>query len=309
MIRLVFFGSPAFAVPFLKALAADGAFSVLAAVTQPDKPAGRGKELKAPAVKEAAVQLGIPVLQPPSLKKDPTVAEQLRALGADVFVVVAYGKLIPPNVLSVPRLGCVNVHPSLLPRHRGPSPMQAAIAEQDAETGVSIMTLDEGMDTGPLLAQTRFPLDARETYKTLEAKVHQTGVPLLAETLKRYAAGEIAPVPQAEEGVTVTRLLEREDGKADWSLPARTLDARRRAYTPWPGLWTTWNGLRVKLLETEAVAGTLPPGQVRFTDEAVEIGTSDGLLRVTRLQPEDAKPMSAEAFKNGYPEADGTTLQ
>lgn len=307
MLRIAFLGTPAFAVPFLRALAADGAFSVTAAISQPDKPSGRGNEVKPPAIKLAAQELGIPVLQPVSLKKDPGIVDQLRALNADVFVVVAYGKLIPKELLRIPRLGCVNVHPSLLPRHRGPAPMQAAIAEQDAETGVSIMTLDEGMDTGPLLAQASFPIDNKITYAGLETKVHELGAPLLVDVLKGYAAGKV--VPSAQEGeATVTRLLEREDGKADWTRSAAALDAKRRAYGSWPGLWTEWNGTRIKLLETEPVADTLAPGRVRFLNDALEIGTGNGVLRVAKLQPEDGKPMSAEAFHNGHPELDGTTI-
>lgn len=307
MLRIAFLGTPAFAVPFLQALASDGAFSVVAAVSQPDKPSGRGNEVKPPAVKVAAEKLGIPVLQPVSLKKDPTIAAQLRALNADVFVVVAYGKLIPKEILSLPRLGCVNVHPSLLPRHRGPAPMQAAIAEQDEQTGISIMTLDEGMDTGPLLAQNAFLLDPRETYASLEARVHTFGAPLLVDVLKGYAAGKVVPFAQEGE-VTVTRLLEREDGKADWTKSAKELDAHRRAYGSWPGLWTTWNDLRLKLLETEVLNDTLAPGRIRYQNGALEIGTGNGVLRVTKVQPEDSKPMSAEAFHNGHPELDGTTI-
>lgn len=288
MLRIAFLGTPAFAVPFLQALASDGAFSVVAAVSQPDKPSGRGNEVKPTAVKTAAEKLGIPVLQPVSLKKDPTVADQLRALGADIFVVVAYGKLIPKEILAIPRLGCVNVHPSLLPRHRGPAPMQAAIAEQDAETGISIMLLDEGMDTGPLLAQVSFPLDDRATYASVEAKVHELGAPMLVDILKGYAAGKVVPSAQAGEA-TVTRLLEREDGKADWTESAKALDAKRRAYGSWPGLWTDVGGKRLKLLET-----TLAP-----TADALAFPTANGTLYATRVQPEDGKPMSAAAFLNG----------
>lgn len=308
MIRIVFLGTPRFAVPFLEALAAEGDFEIAAVVSQPDKPSGRGNEVKATPTKTMAQALGIPVLQPVSLKKDPDIAEQLRALNADVFVVVAYGKLIPKEILEIPRLGCLNVHPSLLPRYRGPAPMQAAIVADDTETGVSIMKLDEGMDTGPLLAQARFAVDADETYASLEAKVHDVGAPLLLGVLKAYAAGNVELVPQPAEGVTVTRLLEREDGKADWTQSVYQLDAKRRAYTPWPGLWTEWNGERLKLIETAVDATALPPGHVRRDGNDLLIGCGQGSLRVSKIQPEDSKPMSADAFANGHPTVDGATL-
>lgn len=311
--RVVFFGTPEFSVPFLRALAADPAFQVVAAVSQPDRPSGRGHEIVATPVKAAAERLGIPSYQPPSLKK-PEYAEPLRAYDADVFVVVAYGKIIPKDVLEMPKHGCVNVHPSLLPRHRGPSPMQWAIAEGDANTGVTIMVLDEGMDTGPLLAFVNIGIDSDETYATLARKAQEQGAPLLVETLKRYVAGEIIPVPQDDAKATLTRLLEREDGRIDWTKPTDVIERRARAYQPWPGTWTVWNRngeeLRLKIARLQPVdfRSDLPPGTVSIKNNRLFADCSDGTMELLEVQPEGKPSMAASAFLGGYSDIDGAVL-
>src|SRR3989338_4529192 len=212
MIKIVFFGTPDFSVPFLKELILDSDIKVVCVVTQPDKPSGRGGQLNPPSVKILAEAEQIPVLQPSSLKTDQEIEKKLHALHADLFVVVAYGKIIPKQILKIPANGCLNVHPSLLPQYRGPSPLQWAISEGEAQTGVTIMLLDEGTDTGPLLASELITLDAEETYDSLVKKVHLIGPRLLVSTLKRYLRNEIILLIQDESKATMTRLLAKEDG-------------------------------------------------------------------------------------------------
>ncbi len=313
MIRIAFFGTPAFSVPFLTALVDDPAFEVVAVISQPDRPQGRKHEISPTPVKSVALDRQIPVLQLPTLR-DESAAAALLALNADFFVVVAYGKIIPQTVLDIPRLGCVNVHPSLLPKYRGPSPMSWAIAEGDATTGVTIMLLDAGMDTGPILSQANIGLDSDETMETLMAKAHEQGVPLLVDTLKRFANGEIVPVPQTNEAATMTRLLDRDDGRVDWTLPMATIDRRLRAYQPWPGLWTVWtrNGVetRIKIhsLQPSDFRADLPPGTVLTKNSRLFVDCSDGTIEILELQPEGKPRMTAEAFLLGYSDVNGARL-
>ncbi len=297
-LRLVFFGTPAFAVPFLRALADDADVEVAAVVSQPDRPVGRKRLLEPTPTKAFAASRGLPVLQPAWLKADETVSA-LRALGADAFVIVAYGRIIPKSILELPRLGCVNVHPSLLPRWRGPSPMPSEIAAGDVETGVSVMLLDETMDTGPLLAVERIPVAPDETAPSLEAKVLAVGTPLLLKALKAYAAGKIKPVPQAADGATVCKILAREDGKIDWTKSAAEIDRLRRAYQPWPGLWTTLDGVRVKILEIRSTDRRIDPGRLQVENRRLFVGTGSVALELIRIQPEGAPVMDVPAFLNG----------
>ena len=222
--RIVFFGTPEFSVPFLKALDEDEDLIVSAVVCQPDKPIGRKKILTAPPTKQYALEHGIPVFQPVSLK-DAGALHTTPLRDADLFVVVAYGKIIPQAILDIPTHGTINVHPSLLPKYRGPSPMQAAIANQDNETGVSIMLLDAKMDHGPILAQERIRLDRTETYLDLQTKVHVVGAPLLVQTIKDFTSGMIESIEQNHPTATFCSLLSREDGEIDWNEPAEAGEA------------------------------------------------------------------------------------
>ncbi|MFA6131597.1 MAG: methionyl-tRNA formyltransferase [Patescibacteria group bacterium] len=281
-LKIVFLGTPDLSVPFLEALTNEPDFEVTAVLTQPDRPVGRKHELTASPVKQLALTKSIPVFQPEKLKDlSPSVFQSLSP--ADIFVVVAYGLMIPQKVLDTPRLGCINVHPSLLPKYRGPSPIQSAIANGDAETGISIMLLNKGMDTGPVLAQEKLLLDADETQVTLTEKIKTAGPKLLVDTLKKYSAGEIKPVAQDDSLATVTKLLTREDGKIDWSEPAEKIHQKIRAYFPWPGSWTEieHNGetLRVKILKT---------------------ALKDGHLEILEVQPEGSSAMNYDSFVRGY---------
>ncbi|NQV90256.1 methionyl-tRNA formyltransferase [Candidatus Uhrbacteria bacterium] len=313
--KIVFFGTPEFSTPFLRELILDPEIEVCAVVTQPDKPVGRGGEIASPPVKLLAQDALIPVLQPTSLKTDTHIEEELNAYHADFFVVVAYGKMIPKNVLDLPARGCINVHPSLLPLHRGSSPMQWAIAEGDPSTGVAIMLLDEGMDTGPLLATDHITLDADETYSSLVKKVHVVGPQLLASTLKRYLADEILPLPQDESKATLTRLLDKEDGHVNWSQVLEVIERKSRAYSEWPGTWTCWERkpgvcLRLKLLSLRPADfnADLPPGTALIRDGHLYVDCQDGTLELLQVQLEGKPKMNADAFIQGYRDIDGSVL-
>jgi methionyl-tRNA formyltransferase len=313
--KTVFFGTPEFSTPFLTALIDDPIIEVVAVVTQPDKVRGREKGPSPCPVKVIAQAHSIPVLQPVSLKTDPTVHDTLKELGADLFVVVAYGKFLPKSILQLPPHGSVNVHPSLLPRHRGPSPMQWAIAQGDVQTGISIMLLDEGMDTGPLLATTAITLDADETYTSLQKKVHLSGPSLLVTTLKQYLNGTIHPVPQQDKLATTTRLLKKEDGHIDWDQPMARIERQARAYEMWPGAWSVWkrsenDSLRLKWTKMRCADFTadVPPGTVVIENNQLFVDTADGTIEILEVQPEGKPKMNAQAFIQGYQNINGAQL-
>lgn len=309
--RVVFFGTPEFAAEYLRALIADSEIDVVAVVTQPDEPVGRKKVLTAPSTKVVAAAHGIPVLQPTKLK-DPAFERALRAYGADAFVVIAYGRIIPQTVLDIPPLGCVNVHPSLLPKLRGPSPIIAAIETGARETGVTIMKLDAEMDHGPILAQTTIALAPDETTPSLTKKIVSHGVPLLIETLKQYAAGSITPKEQDHDAATFCTLLTREHGRIDWHAPAEVIDAKIRAYHPWPGTFTTWkranDELGLKIFRASITADHLAPGLVHVQSGRIKVGTGTTALEILELQPAAGKRIDAKAFLQGHHDIDGSTL-
>jgi methionyl-tRNA formyltransferase len=311
--KIIFFGTPEFAVPFLNALAAEPDITIAAVVTQPDKPTGRHAALTAPAVKVRAQELGLPILQPASLKKA-EATEALQAQTVDAYAVVAYGKIIPEDILHWPRLGCLNVHPSLLPKHRGPAPIQGALAAGETQTGISIMLLDAGQDTGPLLAQETIKIDGRETFTTLSDKITAQGPTLLVRTLKDFAAGKIAPTPQDHTAATATKILEREDGRIDWQHPCEMIDRRIRAFEKWPGSWTVWQRdgeeIRLKVLEARPASREieLKPGQVSTKDNRLAVGCLDGTLEIRRLQIEGRQAAEAAQFVAGYSQINGATL-
>ena len=307
-------GTPATVVPTLQRLAQLPDVRVVAAVTPPDRQRGRGRRPESTPVKDAAQILGIPVLQPDTLRSR-DVQERLAALAPDVIVVAAYGKFLPPPVLELPPHGCLNLHPSLLPRHRGPSPVATAILEGDEITGVSLMLLDEGMDTGPVIAQRECVLSGNETADQLTEILFEMGASLLEDCLGPWTSGELTPCSQDESKATVSRKLERTDGLADWSLPAVTLARQCRAYAPWPGLYTMWQGKTIKVLEANASSGgqtgAASAGQVTRTAGGNEIlvSTGDGQLELIRLQLEGRRPVVAEEFLRGYPDFIGSVLE
>lgn len=238
-LRLVFMGSPDFAVPTLRALAAQ--YAVVGVVTQPDRPAGRGMTLTPPPVKLVAEELRIPLIQPQKLRQ-PEAVQQLKDWNPDLIVVSAFGQILRPEVLDLPRQGCINVHASLLPRWRGAAPIQAAILAGDAQAGVTIMKMDPGLDTGPMLSQRAIPIDAEDTGGSLLQKLSHLGGELLLETLPGYISGEIQPQPQPETGSTYAPMLKKEDGLLDFTRPAAELERKIRAFQPWPGTTVAWDG-------------------------------------------------------------------
>jgi methionyl-tRNA formyltransferase len=257
--RIVFMGSPEFAVPALEALAAH--YRLVGVVTQPDRPAGRWGTLKPPAVKAAALRLDIPVIQPEKLR-DPEALDHLRAWAPDLIVVAAFGQILRPEALGLPKWGCINIHGSLLPRGRGAAPIQAAILAGDKETGITIMKMDPGVDTGPMLSQRVIPILPEDTAGRLFEKLAPIGAELLIETLPRYLSGELQPKPQPTEGVTDAPMLKKEDGRLDFTQPAALLERRVRAFNTWPGTWFEFNKTRVPA--TDSLGMGIPPlAQVR----------------------------------------------
>lgn len=300
--RLIFLGSPAFAVYPLEALAAAG-YELVAVVTQPDRRAGRDRRLTAPPVKRAAEALGLPVLQPESLR-EPDVVAQLAALAPDVGVVAAYGAILRKNILALPPLGYLNIHPSLLPLHRGPTPVSGAILAGDSETGVSLMRLDPGMDSGPLLAQTVVPLPRTARAGPLTDELFQLGARMLVDVLPRYAAGELVPQPQEHTQASVTRMLKKEDGRMDWSLPALVLERMVRAYDPWPGTTALWQGQNLRILAAAVEAswaGSEPPGSLvgRGASGGPLVASGSGALELIEVQPAGRRAMSGSAWLAG----------
>ena len=290
-------GTPDFAVPVLTALAA--MYPVVGAVTQPDRPVGRGGTLKSPAVKDAAVALGIPVIQPESLRQ-PEAIQQLLAWAPDVIVVAAFGKILRPDILDLPPLGCINVHGSLLPRWRGAAPIQASILAGDSETGITIMKMDPGVDTGPILSQRSIPITPQETGGSLFKKLSILGAELLLDTLPRYLNGEVIPVQQPEIGVTYAPMLKKEDGLLDFNQPAVSLERRVRAMHPWPGAFFEWNGSTLKVLRVSKLDEKSPGvGSKLKGGDCPAIGTAEGILLLEEVQPAGKKPMPGSAFLAG----------
>ena len=299
-LRLVFMGTPHFAVPILQALIESGE-EILAVVTQPDKPAGRGKRLTPPPVKILAQEHSLPVLQPQKIK-DPAFLEELKKLAPDVIIVAAYGKILPKEVLEIPKYGCINVHASLLPKFRGAAPINWAILAGEKETGVTIMQMDEGMDTGDILLQESIPIAADETAGTLHDKLAQLGAKLIIQALGLLKEGKLLRKKQPEEGVSYAPLLKKEDGLLDFSLSAEELSRRIRGLDPWPSAYTYFRGKLLKLFRPEVLdqETEAPPGTIVDVDHGLTLATGRGLLRVHEIQPEGKKRMDAEAFVRGY---------
>ncbi len=301
-VKIVFMGSPDFSVPVLEALVKratqEAPFEVVGVVTQPDRPAGRGQSLVPPAVKVAAERLGLPVLQPQKLR-DPQAMEALRSWSPDLIVVAAFGQILRQEVLDMPKYGCINVHGSLLPRWRGAAPIQAAILAGDRETGITIMRMDAGIDTGPTLSRRSIPIAADETAGTLFEKLAPLGAELLAETLPRYLAGELKPEQQSEEGATYAKMLKKEDGALDFSQTAVELERRVRAFSPWPGATLFYNGGPLKVHRATVVQGNYEPGKRFVAEGNPAVGTREGALRLEEVQPAGKKPMSGKAFLAG----------
>ena len=305
--RLVFMGTPAFVVPVLEALLAESEVQVVGIYTQPDRPRGRGRTVELTPVKSAGVNLGLPVFQPASLRSA-RAQQELADLRPDVILVAAYGRFLPPEVLDLPPHGCLNLHPSLLPKYRGPAPVVTTILDGEAVTGVTLMQLDEGMDTGPILAQQEYPLNGDETAADLTEALFRTGAQLLLDNLEALAAGKLPAQPQDDSRATVTRKLERADGLADWTRSAVTLERQQRAFTPWPGLTAYWQDKSLRLLDVAPLnrpdlAGADPGLVVSLPSEETPAGiiTADGILGLKSVQLEGRRATSIAEFLRGYP--------
>jgi len=314
-LRVVFMGTPDFAVPCLEHLVLNG-HEVVAVYTQTDKPAGRGRAPVSSAVKKAAQALKIPVLQPASLK-GADVVEQLAGFRPDVIVVAAYGQILPQQVLDIPRHGCINIHPSLLPKYRGASPVAAAILAGDEFAGVSIMLMDRGLDTGPILSRAMISISVQDTTESVTAKLSQVAARMLQDTLVGWVRGEIVPQPQNEDEATYSPQISKEDGEIDWGLPAIEIWRRVRAYYPWPGCYTRWQGKQLKIIEAvplpaektieagRAVALTPAEGKA---EAAFGVQTGEGILGVVQVQMEGKRAISAAEFLRGQRQFIGAIL-
>ncbi len=310
--KIVFMGTPEFAAPVLEGLI-DGGFSIAAVYTKPDKAKGRGQELSISVIKKLALAHNLPVHQPVTLRA-PEEVRKLAELGPDVAVVGAYGLILPPEVLAVPAHGCLNIHPSLLPKYRGPSPVSTAIMNGDAMTGVTIMLLDEGMDTGPVLAQNKEPILPDDTTGSLTERLALAGAHLLLETMPKWVRGEITPVPQDPSQATYSKTLRKEDGEIDWRRDAESIGRQVRALLPWPGTFTHWNGKRLKILRASAfpASGSGEPGKVAVRSDGAlglpAVTCGKGVLVLHSIQLEGKKEMSGGEFIRGQRDFAGSSL-
>ena len=334
--RIVFMGTPDFAVGALEALIGAG-HQVAAVVTQPDKPKGRGKEVQMTPVKVCAQKYGIPVFQPVKIK-EPEAVETLRAYQADIFVVAAFGQILSEEILAMPKYGCVNIHASLLPKYRGAGPIQWAIINGEKITGVTIMQMDKGLDTGDMLFQTEVEIASDETADTLHDKLAAAGARLIVEALEKIETGEVTPVKQNDADSCYAKMLQKSMGKIDWQMEAEKLDCLIRGLISWPGASTVYRGKTLKIWQEEVVleeasAGSVSPGQkrtaengvteqekeaavgnalpgtvVRVDKDAFYVQTGKGVLKVLAVQPEGKKRMAVKDFLLGYPVKTGETL-
>ncbi len=293
----VFMGSPEFALPILQQLAAE--YPIAGVVTQPDRPAGRGRVLTAPAIKTLADKLKLPVIQPRRLS-EPEAMRQMEEWAPQLIVVAAFGQILRPVVLDLPQYGCINVHASLLPRWRGAAPIQAAILNGDEATGITIMRMDPGIDTGPILSQNQLFISPDDTASSLGNKLAQLGADLLVETLQPYLAGQLVPIPQDETLATYAPMLNKEEGLLDFSIPAASLERKIRAFNPWPGTYTFWNGQMLKVHRAHIIDDTQESPGIHLVYQGLPaIATTGGALVLDELQLAGRKIQSGRAFLQG----------
>ncbi len=310
MACIVYLGTPDFAVPGLQTLIDHPAFEVVGVVTQPDRPAGRGQKLRQSPVKQAAEAAGLSIFQPPTLRDDAAVAH-IKAWNPDALVVAAFGQILRQPVLELAPFGSINVHASLLPRWRGAAPIQYAIHAGDEQTGITIMKMDAGLDTGPMLRQQSIPIEPDETGATLHDKLAQLGAELLPPTLLDYLSGEIVPQPQPEEGVTLAPTLEKAAGEIDWAQSAIEIDRKVRAFTPWPGTFSYLDGKMLKVIGGKPhpdLSHQAQPGTLILEDNLLMVQTGKGSYQLDEIQPAGKKRMSAQAFLAGRPDIAGTSF-
>lgn len=319
--KVAFFGTHNFADSILEAIFASGEYEITAVITQPDRPIGRHHEAVKSPVKLTAEKYHLPILQPETLKNFYTPRETSAALPANyqipttnLFIVCQYGLIIPKSILAIPKHGTINVHTSLLPKYRGASPIQTALMNGETETGISIMLMDEKMDRGPILAQEKITIAPRDAYPSLSEKMESVAAKLLLQTIPRYLNGAVQPQPQDETQATYCKTLTRDDGRVNWSKSATEIYNLSRGLTPWPGIWTTWEGKRLKF-NTISLSPALgesgsgvSPGKVIIKNSRLFIATAQNALEILALQLEGKKSMSAEEFLRGYPNFSGAKL-
>lgn len=306
-LRVVFMGSPDLAVPIL--IATHESFNVIGVVTQPDKPKGRGRKPAASAIKTAALEQGLPVSEPKS-PADPEFIDLLQQWSPDVIVLAAYGKLLPKTVLEVPPMGCVNLHPSLLPRHRGPSPIAFAILSGDRNTGISTMLMDEGMDTGDILLQEEIPVREDDTTESLTHRIMEPSAQLVVKTLTELASGTLQPRSQDHEKATYSKLFSKEDGHINWNNDAVSLSRQIRALNPWPTAQAIFEGTALRFWHAVSREGVGAPGCiVELSDDGILVGTGNGLLLATEVQAAGKKRMHAADFARGKRLSPGTVFE
>lgn len=308
MSRLIFMGTPEFAVPILDALTRTE-HSIVGVYTRPDQPAGRGKQLQSAPIKQLALARGLPIFQPATLRASDVVA-QLRALAPDLIIVAAYGLILPREVLAIPARGCINAHASLLPRHRGAAPIAAAILAGDTETGVTLMQMDEGLDTGPILAQRAILIADDDTTGTLTPKLARLAADLLIETLPRILTGQVTPQPQDSARATRCKPIKKEDGRIDWTRSAEEIARRVRAFNPWPSAFTFWNGTMLKILRAHASSHRIEAEIGRVVQIGKEIGVicGEGVLMLGEVQLAGKRAMTIEEFVRGQHKFVGSIL-
>ncbi len=305
MARIVFMGTPEFAVPTLHALIDH--HEVIGVVTQPDRPAGRRQQVRQSPIKLVAVSARIPVFQPQKLRREEAI-EELSQWEADMFVVAAFGQILPQSVLDMPKLGSINVHASLLPRWRGAAPIHASIRAGDEETGITIMLMDAGLDTGPMLTQRVIPIEPDDTGQSMHDKLAQLGSDLLIETLPIYLSGEIKPQPQNDDLATYAPQIKKREGEIAWSNSAEAIERLVRAFTSWPGTYTSWNGKQLKIHSGTNADGSAEIGRVIEKHGQFAIGTGDGLYYPDVIQLEGKKRTSVDDFVRGYTDFVGAKL-
>ncbi|MFP3895706.1 MAG: methionyl-tRNA formyltransferase [Anaerolineales bacterium] len=298
--KVVFLGTPRFGVPVLEALVEY--HEVVGVVTQPDRVSGRGRRRHAPPIKRVAQAYNLQILQPADLRRDEETVQALREMRADVFVIAAYGQILRPEVLEIPPHGCIGVHASLLPKYRGAAPIAAAILHGEEETGVTLMLTDEGMDTGPIIAQRSIPIAPDDTRQALTNKLAHLGAELLIETLPAWLDGEIEPRPQDDDEATMAPLIDKSDGAIDWGETAAQIDRQIRAFTPWPGSFCTCEGRNFKIIRAHPLSdwhGEEEPGTVVEVEEGIGVVTGKGLLILEEVQLAGRRAMEMEQFCRG----------
>lgn len=308
--KITYFGTSDFAVTAFKLLIQNG-YNITAVITQPEKPVGRAKMVVPSPVKKAALENNILVFEPHNLKNNDEFLKHFKLLDSDVGIVASYGKIIPSQILEMPRLGFLNIHPSLLPKYRGPSPIQTAILNGDMETGVTIMKLDEGMDSGPVLENIKYKIQPEKYYKEIESELAYEGAKLLLEILPRYIAAKINPKEQDHSKTTFTKMLDRKDGKINWNKPAYEIFNQIRALNPEPGTWAKWKDrvFNIKSGLTLPKESAEIPGTVINVDNQIAVATSKCYLILKQIQLEGGKEMDVKAFLNGHPDFLGSKLE